>query len=430
MCATGKNGQAALQQSGKGIKCSAEQAAELLPPQIQKVPRVLFVTRSLERGGAERQLIVLASELRRKGWDVAIACFYSGGAFQAEVERAGVRLINLKKRGRWEVLAFLWRLLRTYRTFRPDIVHGYMPVANMLALLARVVCHDVCVVWGVRASYLDFGHYDWLTRLTFRTSCKLARYADGIIANSRAGADYHIAQGYPAVRITVIPNGIDTGRFRFDSAGRARLRNEWRVADDEILVGVVGRLDPMKDHETFLQAAAILARGDNFWRFVCVGNGSAGISASLRQRSHELGLSTRLIWAGAHDDMRAVYSALDIASSSSSFGEGFPNAVAEAMACERPCVVTEVGDCARVVGDCGVVVPPRDPQMLAKAIERYWAHECQATGGSRVGVRARARVLQLFGMDNLVASTAGVLRALCPGECSAIVGAPPRKGGS
>lgn len=400
---------------------------EVAPYSIRKIPRILFLTRTLTGGGAERQLVTLALGLHRVGWEVAVACFYNSvGDLQTDLEKTGVRVIDLKKCGRWDVVGFIWRLMRVFRDQEPDIVHGYMHVANMLALLARFGGSGVRVVWGVRSSNMDWRRYNWLMRPTFWLSCKLARYVDCIIANSQAGADCHVACGYPRARVVVIPNGIDTDYFHFEPVGRDRLRAEWGISANEVLVGVVARLDPMKDHLTFLKAAALLTKRNLHWRFVCVGGGPASYTDELRTQARELGVDGRMIFTGARGDMAAVYSALDIASSSSSWGEGFPNVVAEAMACERPCVVTNVGDCARVIGECGVVVPARNPEMLADAIERYWARECRV----RNGAHARARVSRLYSVEKLVASSAEVLRMICPGRGGTIAGVPSQKGGS
>lgn len=374
-------------------------------------PTILFLVRSLRRGGAERQLVALATGLHQHGWPVSVACCYGGGAFQAELEAAGVPLIDLHKRGRWDVAGFLWRLLRTLHRQRAAIVHGYMPLGNMLALLARVACPRARVVWGVRSSLIDQGNRDWLSRLNFRLSRSAARLADRIIANSEAGAAHHAALGYPRARMQVIPNGIDVRRFHCDAAGRARVRHEWSVADGCTLVGLVGRIDPMKDHPTFLAAISLLAERNAGWRFVCVGGGQPGRIAAMRARADQLGLGSRLVWAGSRDDLAAVYSALDIAVSSSC-GEGFSNVIAEAMACERPCVVTNVGDSARIVGDSGAVVPPRDPVALAAAIERV-ARALEAGDATQLGAAARARIVATYSLDALVRNSERAFRALC-----------------
>lgn len=370
-------------------------------------PRVMFLTRSLQRGGAERQLVLLAAGLHCAGWPVTVACFYAGGPFQRELEQAGVPVIDLAKRGRWDVLGFLWRLSGAFRKSRPEIVHGYLPVPNMLALLARFRRPAARVIWGVRASNVDFSRYDRLSRASFWLQCRLARCADLIISNSCAGMAYHVARGFPQRLIRVIPNGIDTTRFQFDAVGRERMRREWGLPASAVLVGLVGRLDPMKDHPTFLQAAARLASIDPMWWFVCVGGGAPDYQARLKRLAIELGLGSRLIWAGARDDLSAVYSALDVVASSSS-GEGFPNVVAEAMACGRPCVVTNVGDSAAIVGTLGEVAEANDPLSLSCGIERARQHI--EKGGHVLAQQLRAHIMNHYNLANLVHSTEIALR--------------------
>lgn len=375
-------------------------------------PRILFLARSLRQGGAERQLVALASGLHQRGWPVTVVCCYGGGIFQADLENAGVPVVDLRKRGRWDVVGFLWRLLRVLRKSNAVIVHGYMPLGNLLVLFARAACPRARVVWGVRSSNIDREKRDWLSRLTFRMSCRAARLADSIIANSEAGAAYHAALGYPHKRIKVIPNGIDIHRFRFDAGGRKRVRREWGIADDCILIGLVGRIDPMKDHSTFLQAAALLAGHDAKWRFACVGDGKPDFVQGIKALAERLGLDRRLIWTGSRNDVVEVYSALDLAVSSSC-GEGFSNVIAEAMACERPCVVTDVGDSARIVDSCGAVVEAGDPAALAAAIERVGRSLEGPAGAARLGAMARTRIVDTYSLESLLRNSEAAFRALC-----------------
>ncbi|HEY3520624.1 MAG TPA: glycosyltransferase [Rhodanobacteraceae bacterium] len=377
------------------------------------LPRVVFLARSLQQGGAERQLVALASGLHRRGWPVSVVCFYGGGTFQKELEGAGVPLIDLHKRGRWDIFGFSWRLWRVLRKADADIVHGYLPVANMLTLVVRFARRRTRVIWGVRSSFIDRGRRDWLSRASFRLSCRLARFADSIIANSEAGAAYHAALGYPAARIRVVHNGIDTQRFRFDAVGRDRLRQVWNVSGDSVLIGLVGRVEPMKDHSTFLRMAALLATGDPRWRFVCVGGGKPDFIRATRAEVEQLGLHERVIWAGPQDDMAAVYSALDVVVSTS-YGEGFSNVIAEAMACGRPCVVTRVGDSAAIAGDAGIAVPPRDAEALCEAVIRM--HERLLAERQALAQSARLRIVEQFGIDHLIEQTETALHALLRGE--------------
>jgi len=369
-------------------------------------PRVMLLLRSLNRGGAETQAVTLARALHARGWPVTVACFYTGGALEPGLVDAGVPLISLGKRGRWDVMAFLFRLWRVLRQEQPNILHGYLPTPNLLATLMRLFFPKMRVVWGVRASNMDLRQYDWLTRTIYWLERRCSRYADLVIANSESGARLRIAEGFPEAAMRVIPNGIDTNRFRFDAEGRERVRREWKTPGEATLVGLVGRLDPMKDHPTFLAAAASLAARNESWCFVCVGDGPAAYKAGLVNQANALGLNDRLIWAGARDDMAAVYSALDIVASSSS-GEGFANVIAEAMACGRPCVVTDVGDSAMIGGGFATVIPPRDSAALADGVERMRMRILDAQSSMRID--CRQRVVDQFGVATFTQRTEDVL---------------------
>jgi glycosyltransferase involved in cell wall biosynthesis len=207
----------------------------------------------------------------------------------------------------------------------------------------------------------------------------------------------------------VIPNGIDIETFCPDREAGLRVRHEWGVGEHELLIGLVARLDPMKDHPTFLRAATLLARQNCSVRFVCVGGGPQDYEEKLRSLASELALNGKVIWAGARSDMPTVYNALDIACSSS-IGEGLPNAIAEAMSCGLPCVVTDVGDSARLVGEARQVVPPSDPEAMAAA----WADLLNLSPEERsaLGMQARERIVREYSVAQLARRTEDALLGL------------------
>lgn len=371
---------------------------------VHPIPEtILLLARSLDRGGAERQLVVLAKGLADRGHAVAVAVFFGGGAYEADLARAGVRVISLEKKGRWDILPFLLRLVRVLREEHPAVLHAYLGVPNILATVFKPLLPSTRIVWGVRASNVDLSRYDRLSRLAYILERCLARFADRIIANSNSGKLHAIENGFPEDKMVVIPNGIDTEYFRFDPEGRRLVRSAWGIGEGEILIGLSARLDPMKDHKLFLAAASRIARERSDVRFVCVGGGPAAFAEELKQHAKTLGLTNQLIWAGARDNMPAVYSALDIAASSSSYGEGFSNTIAEAMACGVSCVVTDVGDSALIVGGSGSVVLPGDHDALASAIGRLI--DLSNEERRALGEASRARIVSEFRMDRLVQRT-------------------------
>ncbi len=370
--------------------------------------RILFLIRSLKYGGAQRQLVALAKGLHQRGHHVVITVFYPGEPLEQDVRAAGIRVCSLDKQGRWDIVpGFLLRLVRNVQQEQPQIVHGYLGGSNVLTIVLKPIFRHMRMVWGVRVSAENFYQYgDLMRRIHFDVERVLARYADLIIAKSHAGLEHAVAHGFPASRSLVIPNGIDTARFHPDPTARERIRAEWRIGPHEHLIGLVARLDPMKDHTTFLHAAAHLQAERQDVRFVCVGDGPPAYRQHLYDLGVRLGLDGRLIWAGSRHDMPAVYNAVDISTSSSSSGEGFANVIGESMACGVRCVVTDVADAARIVGAAGVVVPPADAAALAAGWQRV------LDGAIPKSIDPRHRVVEKYRVQRLIDRTETVLERL------------------
>lgn len=370
----------------------------------------MFLIRSLDIGGAQRQIVVLARGLIQLGHEVSVAVFYPGGKLEADLHDDGVKVIPLNKSGRWDVIPFFIRLHRIVSCESPDVVYGFLGTSNILAVLLKMALCRLRVVWGVRASSLDLGQYDWFFRFGCAVESRLSKYADLIICNSRAGLEYSAGNGFPRQKMIVIPNGIDTEKFKPDSSARERTRREWGIGEDEMLIGLAARIDPMKGHPIFIRAAALLIGRRRGLRFVCVGDGEGRYKAELRQLACELGLDDSLIWAGARSDMPAVFNSLDFSVSSSCYGEGFSNSIAEAMSCGVPCVATDVGDSSFVVGDTGRVVRCDDPAEMAEALMSLIEESEKDKAGRRQAVRDR--VLNEFSVFKLARHTESCLKGM------------------
>lgn len=364
--------------------------------------KVLFLAPSLDAGGTERQLVQLANGLAGQGLDVGLALCRKQGALLAEVAPA-VRVVDLAKAGRADVAGFLWRAARLLRQERPQVLYSFLGTPNLAAALLRPVLPGIRLVWALRAGPGGAGP-DPLARLCHWAEARLSWVPDAVAVNSAAGRSAALVRGFPAERLALIPNGIDTRRFCPDRAAGAALRREWGGGEGVRLVGLAARLDPLKDHETFLRAAAQVARAESGVRFVCVGDGP--LAGPLRARARDLGLGDRLTWAGERADMPAVYNALDVCCLASR-SEGFPNVLAEAMACGVPCVSTDAGDAAEILGDAGLVGPVRDPGALARALVRMLREPGR-------GEAARARVLERYSLERMLERTEALLRGLTP----------------
>jgi glycosyltransferase involved in cell wall biosynthesis len=368
--------------------------------------RIVLLTHSLFFGGAERQLVLLAKGLQQRGHTVVVVPFYSGGPLEHELVDAGIPIRSLHKKGRWDIWAIVRRLPQVIQQEVPHVVHSYHGTPNLMSLVLKLFRLPPKVIWGIRSSNMDVVHYDWVVAPLGQIIAWLSRFADAHIANSQTGLSHHVAIGYPAEKMVHIPNGVDTTRFRPDQAARVLVREEWGVSTEDRLIGLVARLDPIKGHPVFLEAASRLAHRDSSIKFVCVGDGPATYRGELQRHAQKLGLEDRMRWAGDRADMPAVQNALDLAVNSS-LSEGLSNAISEAMACGVPCVVSDVGDSAWVVGSTGAIVPPNDPEALADAMGRMiTAREPDPT-------TIRRRILDHLSVDALVINTERTLLALC-----------------
>lgn len=383
--------------------------------------KITFLIRSLERsggGGAEKQLTTLAKGLSLKGYDVSVLCFYPDANSEIDFSGTSIKLISLGKQSRWDMVGFFGRLFQQLKYIQPDVLQSYLPDSNLLTILLKPLFPTTKMVWGIRHSNWGNSQLNiekgkklskWV-ELTLYVEQKLAQFADLIIANSHAGQKYHVSKGFPAETMVVIPNGINIDHFQPDPEAGKTVRQEWGISANTILIGLIGRLHPMKDHSTFLKAAALLAQDREDLRFVCVGGvREQEYAEELYELTHQLGITQQVIWAGVRVDMSAVYNALDIFVSTSAFGEGFSNAIGEAMACGKPCVVTDVGDSGLVVGDRGIVVPPKDPQALKTAVLQLIM---EMSAGNQIQAEVRQRIVENFSVPQLVLKTECALMSL------------------
>jgi glycosyltransferase involved in cell wall biosynthesis len=367
--------------------------------------RICFIIRQFEEGGAQRQLLTLVRGLDKTKFDITLLSFYSGGHFSEEVDRlAHVKHVCLNKSGRWDVLTFIYRFVKNIRQINPDIMHGYLDLPNCLTIIIKPFFPKTRMIFGVRASDMDMSHYSWPNKLCYKLESFLSRFANTIIVNSKAGYEFAALKGFPKKSMVVIPNGIDTGMFKPDPEARAKLRSELGAKNGETLIGLIGRLDPMKDHPTFLKAAEMVIQKEKNIRFVCAGDGPKAYKDELIALGQSLGISDHLVWTGSLKEMHKVYNALDFVCSSSAFGEGFANVIGEAMASGVPCVVTDVGDSSWIVGDTGVVVPPNNPKALADGLLKCLGKEKKETS-----IQARLRIEDNFSIKKLVERTESAL---------------------
>lgn len=362
--------------------------------------RVTHVITGLGTGGAETMLHRLLA-----AWDPArlqsqVVCLGGEGDLASGIRGLGVPVTCLGLRSAAGAPAAVARIARALRRDRARVAQTWMYHADLLGGLAARTA-GVPVVWGLRQSNLDPSLNKRSTLWTARACARLSRALPArIVANSAAGAAAHAALGYDATRMLVVANGLDVEQVRPDAAARRAVRRELGLTEETPLLGLVARWDPQKDHRTFVAAAGLVASRMPEARAVLCGRGVEHGNAMLRAWVEATGAPGAFHLLGHRSDVHRVQAALDVAVLSS-VGEGFPNAVAEAMACGVPCVVTDAGDAAALVGETGRVVPPRDPAALAEAIEEMLALPAEKL--RELGLLARRSIAQRFGIGTAAA---------------------------
>lgn len=363
--------------------------------------KLVFLISDLTYGGAQRQLLALAKAIDKQIFQVYILYYYPNGPLEVDLHDPHVTLHCITKRGRWDLIGFCARLISYLRQIRPDILHGYLSVPNLFAIALKPFLPKTKIVWGIRNSNeSQTQNNDWLIYPLSLAEVFFSRFADLIISNSHAGQKYCVSRGFPPSKTIVIPNGIDIDRFKPNLTARNNLRQQWNLAPETIAIGIIGRINPLKDYPNFLQAAAILVQQRDDVTIFCFGTGEPEYCQAMYRLTEELDLSHKLHWMGTSSDIPGVCNALDILVSSSAEGEGFGNVIGEAMSCNTPCIVTDVGDSAWIVGDSRLVVPPQNPEELARGINRLI--ELQARGCS---LNSRQKIVERFSLQQLAVNS-------------------------
>jgi glycosyltransferase involved in cell wall biosynthesis len=357
--------------------------------------KICHVITGLGTGGAQAALHRLVQTLPAPDFEHVVIALGAEGSMSAAIAESA-ELHHLGMRAGRLLPHEVWRLRRLLRAGRYDVIQSWMYHANLMAAMAGWG-DGVPVVWNIRHSLHALAHEKRSTRWVIRAGAGLSRRPARIIFNAAASRAQHVAFGYDDQRSVVIPNGFDTRAFAPRADERARVRAELDIAPDALAIGLVARVHPMKDHANFLRAAKQLSATHPRAVFVLVGEGADASNPELGALIAQLDLRDRVRLCGRRADVAAIDNALDIAASASAWGEAFPNATAEAMACGVPCVVTDVGDAPAIVDDTGVVVPPRDAAALAAA----WASLADLDTEARraLGLRARRRVVDQYALD-------------------------------
>ncbi len=364
--------------------------------------KVCHVITGLNDGGAEAVLFRLCTHDRHNHH--AVISLMDDGKYGGLLREQGVSVHFLGMEPVVMSVAALGKLWRLLRVERPDVVQTWMYHADLVGGIIGRLAGTRTICWGIRHTNLEAGHSKSRTIRIAQTCARLSRWIPKkIVCCAESAAQVHGDLGYSREKMVVVRNGYDLDQFRPDADARQQIRAELGVPVDSMLFGMVARFNPQKDHANLIGALEMLrAEGQDIY-CVLVGRGMDRENAGLNDWINTAGVRERVMLAGSRSDIPAVMNALDAHVLSSSFGEAFPNVLCEAMACGTPCVTTDVGDAAAIVGETGWVVRAKDSGMLADGMRAAMQYRADADCWRRRKRAARDRVQEHFSLDAMVA---------------------------
>ena len=363
--------------------------------------KVVHIITGLSDGGAEGVLTRLC--LHSRGVSNVVISLMDIGKYGPVLQQSGVVVHCLGMNpGKPSIVRF-YQLIKLIRSEHPNVVQTWMYHADLLGGVAARLAGVKRVFWGIRHSTLEKGKSKRSTIMIARLCALLSNWVpEKIICCANKALAVHADIGYAAEKLLVIQNGYDLSCFKPDVAAGEKVRSELRLGPREFVIGKVGRFDPLKDHHNLLRALALVAEQQIHFRCLLVGKGLSPNNAALVANIIELGLQGKVLLAGQRTDICAVMNTLDL-HVLSSCSEGFPNVLAEAMACGTPCVSTDVGDALDIVGDPGLCCPPRNSQALADLIikmAKEW-QQAPVTWQTRKTMSTQ-RVAERFSIEGMV----------------------------
>lgn len=361
--------------------------------------KILYVITGLYTGGGERMLYNLLSKINRDRFSPVVVSLLDRGTWGDRIETLGIPVHTLGMQQGMPTPTAFWRLTQLVSQIKPDLIQGWMYHGNLAVQLASIFySQKVPVLWNIQNSVYSLSHEKIMTASVIKLCAYLSKFTKKIIYVSKTSKTQHEALGYYSERSCLIPNASDNLQFVPSSQAKVSFRSELGLPEETFLIGLICRYHPMKDHANFIQAAAILLKHYPQVHFVLVGTEVDHKNQSLNQIIQELKIANQIHLLGERKDIPRITAALDIASSSSAYGEAFPLVLAEAMSCGIPCVVTDVGDSGWIVGNTGIVVPPKQPKALADA----WKDLILNSDRIALGQAARARILEYFSLESVV----------------------------
>lgn len=358
--------------------------------------KVMHIINDLDIGGAEKMLCKLTTGSDRRCFRHQVISLLPAGILQQELRQAGIEVLSLNmERNRFDLFA-LCRLAKLINKFRPDVIHTWMYISDIFGTIAALPGRAWPLIYSIRHG--SFTGDSIKTIVLARIVAMLSQIIpERIVACSTASGELHRQIGYAGHKMVIIPNGFTLHK----NTDQGKLRQALGVAAAAPIIGMIGRFNPAKDHQNFIDAAALVKIKFPACEFVLCGAGVNNTNQYLTRAIAAAGLEKCVHLLGNQIEIGWILSDLAFLVSSSA-SEAFANVIGEAMASGISCVVTDVGDSAHIVGNTGIIVPPRDPGALAKGMLKMLDRSSAELEVS--GKQAQKRIEQLFSLAEIVRS--------------------------
>ena len=363
--------------------------------------RIVHIITGLSTGGAEMMLYKLLSNYNKNLFKPVVISLMDRGTLGNRIEKLGIPVyaVGIIKHHLRPIV--FYRFIKLIYQLKPDIIQGWMYHGNIASSLAGLcLLNKVPILWNIRHTPYNLKEEKWFTSILIRLGALFSHQPKYIIYNSQASAYHHKLLGYNNKLHKIIPNGFDCFQFKPSITARLTLRNELKLKKDDFLIGFIARYHPMKNHVDFIRAARKLISKYPYIHFVLAGRNVNKFNSVLVNLIKEEGIVSQVHLLDERNDISEITAAPDIATNFSSWGESFSNAIGEAMACGIPCVVTDIGDSALIVGDTGIVIPTKNIDELVKA----WIKliKISSEGRKQLGQKARERIVNNFSLLKII----------------------------
>lgn len=362
--------------------------------------KILHLITTLSSGGAESMLYKLISHSSKNSYlKHSVVSLTDMGVYGMRLRALGIPVYCLDMSHKNLGFGSIVKLYHLLKKQRPHILQTWLYHADLIGLIIGRLSSVPKILWNVRCSNVDFKYYAKTTRLIFAMLSCLSRFPDAVVVNSEAGKLFHIKSGYNPQKWEVIPNGFDAERYKPNREIRAGFRESLGLGESDFIVGMVARYDPIKDYSNFFDAAGRLNKCFNKVYFVLAGRGMNKTNYDVMKMIQKHGVKDNTFLLGERDNLPEIIPSFDVGTLSS-FSEGFPNVLGEYMSCGVHSVSTNVGDSANIIGNTGIIVPPNNPEALAKAWFDLLAMKSEQR--AKLGMKARQRIVEKFSILKVV----------------------------